>query len=218
MPLPLMRDGGPVKVLTYDPFPSTLPTFNQTSLRDLPFPLFVFNVSVPYLRVSESLGMRPEFPMVHEQKTKQSLVNLVLGYPIMILDAPPLWTQVEYAEFMAPTFVIVQLGYGDVVEAALRNDAAEITPAGDFSNSYSNVIGRLRGTHAQILLLNVPDPVDTPYFSTVDHVADIYGTTPEELENRFGLGPSDLVTLGGLIEIGDALRGRVDGSLSPDPM
>lgn len=216
MPQPLIRDGGPVKVITYDPLPAILPAFNQSSLRDLPFPLFVFNLSIPFLRVSESLSIGPQYPLVHEQDVKQSLVNLILGYPIMILDDPPLWAQVEYAERMAPTFLIVQLGFGDVAEAALSGDASRITSAADFSRDYSLLIQRLRGTHAQILLLNVPDPADTAYFSSVQKVAEAYETTPEFLEARFGLQPSDLITLGGLVEIADSLRGRTTGPLSPE--
>ncbi len=215
-PMPLFRPLGPPTVVAVDPLPSVLPAQGQTVLRTLPFPLFAFNLSVPYIKAGESLRDVPSLPLVHEGDLKQTLLNLVLGYPLLILDEPPRWTQIQYAELMAPTLVLLQLGMGDVLEAALTGDVALITPPASFSADFEEIAGRMERTYAQVVVLNVPDPVDMPFFWGRTRVAETYQTTPEELQALFGLGDADRVTLAGMVQIGDTLRGRRSGGLTTD--
>ncbi|MBI3941339.1 MAG: hypothetical protein HY315_10945 [Acidobacteria bacterium] len=213
-PLPLIRDGGPVVVTSFDPVPGVLPKSNQSVLRALPFPLFAFNLSIPFVRVSESLQTRPSTPLVVEGDARRTLANLILGYPASIFEKAPLWTQVEYAEMMAPTFAIVEMGSGDVLDAALSGNRTRITPVDSFTRDYTALVTRMRNTNGTILLMSVPDPTDFPYFSGVQNAAQLYGADATTLASRFALNPLDLVTLGGLVEIGDRLRGRRSGPLS----
>lgn len=214
LPLPLIRDGGPVAFVSYDPLPGVLPKSNQSVLRALPFPIFAFNLSIPFVKVSESLLVRPSLPIVVEGDAKRTLINLILGYPAFLFEKVPLWTQVEYAEMMAPTFAIVEMGLGDVLDAALSGDRSRITPVDSFNKDYATLVSRMRNTNATVLLMSVPDPTDLPYFSTVQNAAQLYRTVAATLASRFGLDSSDLITLGGLVEIGDTLRGRRSGPLS----
>jgi hypothetical protein len=197
-----------------NPLPQVLPPVNQSVLRGLPFPLFVFNLSIPGFRVQESLDRRPTLPLVHEGDEKQTLINLVLGYPVLILDNPPTWSQAEYADYMAPTFIIVQMGFGDVVEAVVQDDPTRITDPADFERDYRTLMSRLQDTYASVLVMNVPNPLDTAFVVTIAEAAAIYGTTPEDLTSLFKLSPADLITLGGMVEIGNHYAGRSDAELS----
>jgi hypothetical protein len=62
--------------------------------------------------------------------------------------------------------------------------------------------------------MNAPDPTDTGYFSSVQEVAQLYRIDSATLATQFGLQSGDLVTVSGLVEIADRLRGRRTGSLS----
>ena len=168
MPMPLFREAPAGVYVSFNPQPDLLPDINQSVLRGLPFPLFTFNLSVPFLRVSESVNRRPAPPFVHEGNLKQTMINLILGYPVLILDTPALWTQVEYAEFMAPTLVIVQLGFGDVLQGAISGDPGQISSSSGFASDYQTIVDRVKGTHATVILMNVPDPVDTAYFTDLE--------------------------------------------------
>ena len=216
MPLPLFRPATTPSLVALDPLPQVLPPINQSVLRSLPFPLFTFNLSIPWIRVSESLEGRPAQPLVQEGNLEQSLINLVLGYPSLILDQPFSWSQIEYAKNMAPTFVIVELGFGDVAGAAITGDRALITPAASFDHDYRTVVSQLERTYATLLLMTVPDPTQTAFLSTVDDAAALYDVAPEVLASTFDLAPGDLVNIGGLVEIGEVLSGRKESPLSSD--
>lgn len=214
MPLPLLRDGGPVPIISPNFGSNNIPLMNQSTLRALPFPLFTFNVSVPFLKVSEGLSSRPAQPLVPEGNYKQALINLVMGYPELTIENPVNWSQIEYVEMISPTFVIVEMGFGDVAEGALGGDAAKITPTTSFAADYARMAKRLKDTTATVLLLTVPDPTDMAYFATVDQVAAELGAVPDQLQRQFGIQTGDLVTLGGRVEIGERLQGRRNDPLS----
>lgn len=177
-------------------------------MRKLPFPLFTFNLSIPFIKVADTINTPPSLPFVREGNLKQTLINEILGYPEMVLEDPPIWSQIEYAELMAPTFAVLELGFGDVIEGALAGDPSRITPASSFASDYDAVATRLKNTFANVLALNVPDPTDTAYFSTIEAAAKLYNTNPASLMAAYGLQSGDLLTLGGLIEIGQQLSGQ----------
>ena len=147
-------------------------------------------------------------PIAIDGDAKRTTVNLIVGYPALIFPGVTPWTQIEYAENMFPTFVVVELGSGDVLDAALQGDTSKITSLSSFSTDYQTIVTRMSNTFASLLLMNVPDPTDTAYFSTIQKVAGIYQLSTQELISRFGLQPGDLITPGGLVEIGDTLSGR----------
>jgi hypothetical protein len=214
LPQPLFRPLGRPAVISIDHLPETLPSSNQSVLRNLPFPLFVFNVSIPLIKISESLYSRPSLPIVQEGDYKQTMLNLVLGYPALILDEPPVWTQAEYAAWMSPTLIIVHLGYGDILEGLLEQDPGLITPPQSFERDYREVVNQMAGTYAQMVLVDIPNPLDSAYLSTVDEVAEDYSVEPEQLIQIFGIQADDRITIGGLVEIGDYFEGRRGNLLS----
>lgn len=216
MPVPLFRPATTPSLVALDPLSQVIPPINQSVLRSLPFPLFTFNLSIPWIRVAESLDSRPVPPLVQEGDLKQSLINLILGYPSLILEEPFAWSQIEYAENMAPTFVIVELGFGDVADAVITGDPTLITPAASFDRDFRALVSRLERTHATLLLMTVPDPTRTAFLCTVNEAAGSYDVVPAVMASTFELAPDDLVNVGGMVEIGDYLRGRRENRLSPN--
>ncbi len=215
MPLPQFREGGTAAEIAYESLGGNLPAPAQSSLRAIPFPLFTLNLSIPLIKVSESLERRASGPLIVEGDIRASFFNLILGYPVLLFPDAPSWSQIEYATLMAPTFVIVELGFGDVAECLLSGDPERITPVSSFQSDYATIIRRLKGTYANLLLMNVPDPTDTAYASTPAEVSRLYHLDESDLLKRFNLDQSDLVTPAGLEEIGDVMSGRSRQPLSP---
>ncbi|MBK9167727.1 MAG: hypothetical protein IPM24_09715 [Bryobacterales bacterium] len=224
MAVPGMRESGQVGVVnSYEPLRGLLPRVAQSGERALPFPFFSTNLSVPFLRAGDSLRLRPQpqrdgikLITAIEGDLLTTLVNSVLGGPYLVLQPPVLLTQVEYAQTLNPTLVFVQLGFSDVVEAAVTNDSSRITAAASFAGDFSQLIDRVLMTDATVVAMTVPDPTATAYFASADELAGRFGLAGDDLRTRFGLAPGDLLTLGGMVEVADALRGRRGNVLSRD--
>ena len=220
--VPAMRESGQVGVVnSYQPLRGLLPQVAQSGERALPFPFFTMNLSVPFLRVGDALNLRPQpqydgikLITAIEGNLLQTLANAILGGPLLVLQPPVLLTQVEYAQALNPTLAFIQLGFEDVVEAAVQNNAARITSTNSFRTDFAQVLSRMQMTNASVVVMTVPDPTETAYFASLSEVAGLYGLSSEELRTRLGLETGDLLTLGGMVEIADALRGRRGNVLS----
>jgi hypothetical protein len=222
MPLPTIRESNHrVLVNSFQPLPGLLPAVPQSGERGLPFPLFTLNLSVPLLNLGGATRVRPQpeyeglklLPAI-EGDLQRTLVNNILGGPLLVFEKPILLSQVEYAEFMRPTLVFVERGYEDALAAVLAGDAARLTSASSFASDYAEILKRMRLTAATVAAMTVPDPLDSAYVATVEEVAQSLGRAPGELQSRFGLSARDVLTLGGMIEVSDALRGRRPDRLS----
>ena len=220
--VPTLRESGQAGVVnSYRPLGGLLPQVTQSGERALPFPFFTMNLSVPFLHVGDALRLRPQpqydgikLITAIEGDLLKTLANAILGGPLLTLQPPVLLTQAEYAETLNPTLVFIQLGFEDVAEAAINSDASRITGTDSFGTDYTQLLARMIKTDATVVAMTVPDPTETAYFATVDELASRYGLAGGDLQARFGLAPGDLVTLGGMVEIGDALRGRRRNVLS----
>jgi hypothetical protein len=192
----------------FQTLPAGYPVTLQGSVRnDFPPNLFVFNLSIPGAKVSDALNMRPASPVVQVKNPKQTLTNLVLGYPTLIIGQTlPLWTQVDYAVAMNPTLVVVELGYYDLLDAAANNDPTRLTSTASFTANYGTVLSRLAATGAQIVVMTIPDPFDTGYFTTLTKASNyLSGAPPSLLTSAFGLGAGDYLTPNGMIAISNAV-------------
>jgi hypothetical protein len=222
--VPTMRESGQAGIVnSYRPLSGLLPQITQSGERALPFPFFSMNLSVPFLRLSDSLRVRPQpqydgikLISAIEGDIRTTLVNAILGGPLLTLQPPVLWTQIEYAEILNPTLAFIQLGFEDVAEAAIKNDEGRISPSDLFNLDYTQVLARMLNTSATVVVMTVPDPTETAYFVSIDDLARQYGLTSDDLRTRFGLTSGDMITLGGMVEIADALRGRRSNVLSAD--
>ena len=222
MPLPTIRESGHrVLVNSFQPLPGLLPAVPQSGERGLPFPLFNLNLSVPFLNLAGTLRVRPQpeyeglklLPAI-EGDLERTFVNNILGGPLLVFEEPLLLTQADYAEFIRPTLVFVERGYEDALVAVLTGETARLTPAASFTSDYTDIMKRMRRTAATVVAMTAPDPLDAAYLATVDDVAQSLGRPSSELQYRFGLAGRDVLTLGGMIEVSEALRGRRSDTLS----
>ncbi len=220
--VPTMRESPMTGVVNaYRPLAGLLPEIPQSGERALPFPFFAMNLSVPFMRTGDALRMRPtprndglNLLTTVEGDIKATLFNAIVGGPLLTFQPPVLLTAADYVVALNPTLLFVQLGFEDVSEAAAGGDASRITDPGSFGGDYLLLLNKLRTTDATIVLMTVPDPTLTGYFSTLDDAARRYGGSAEELRARFGLAAGDLLTLGGMVEVADSMRGRRGNTLS----
>ena len=73
---------------------------------------------------------------------------------------PRLGTQLELAEQLDPTFVLLWIGNNDVLGSVLsigELDASQLTPLSEVQHDYEEIATRLEATGAQVALANVPD-------------------------------------------------------------
>ena len=212
-PQPLIEGPGLGDVLGYQSLPVRIPAFAQGRVRvfpERPDPddeaptLFVFNLSVPNLPLSESLTRKPVSPLVHNDDPHQTAINLILGFPSMILERDvPLWTQFEYAKAMVPSVALVELGYFEVLAAAVARDPTLIPDRASFRDSYAQIVRGLREMYVEVIVTTIPDPMDTAYFSTPASIARLTRVPDSFIRDFYGLAPGDYVTRNGLTVIGN---------------
>ena len=176
-------------------------------------PLFVTNLSVPGLTLKDSTVMRPVAPIV-QRNAKQTVFNMILGFPQLILDNVPLWTQLEYAENMFPTMVLVELGYYEALDAAVNGDPSRMPDPKTFAATYNSVLAGLRAQQAEVIATTIPNPIDTAYFNSLTAAAAATPTSPAVLAELFSIQPQDYVTRNGMLAIGAEF---LEGALSPLP-
>jgi len=177
-------------------------------------PLFVLNTSVPGLTLNDAVSMRPVPPVV-QRDMKQTTFNMILGFPQLILNNVPLWTQFEYAKSMFPTVAMVELGFYEALNAAVSGDPTLMPDPTAFGKTYGNVVAGLRGLQAQVIVTTIPNPIDTAYFNSVTSTAAIVQTVPFVLTAGYHLSPQDYVTRNGLLELSTQFSQGAIGTLSP---
>ena len=224
-PQPLIQSPGIGNAPGFATLPTGLPKVLQDTVRVAPVitpnanpelppsfspNLFVFNLSVPGFRLADSLNRRPTFPMIQQRDAQQTVTNMILGYPAMIAGKDlPLWTQAEYAVNMNPTFVVVELGYYDVLEPAVTNNPSRLPDVTTFRNNLNTLLARLKTTSPQILVMTIPDPFDTAFFTTLPETTRLVGAPANILASRYKLRADDLLTPDGLMNIGNLVLGDV---------
>lgn len=206
---PLIDQPGVGNPVGFEELPVVVPApFQTTVLGSLPPPT-PSNLSVPGYRLSDALDLRPAQPLVRRNDAKQTACNLILGVLSMAYgEQGPLATQLECALARRPTFALVELGYHEALEAAVRGDASSMPGARDFHSDYARLVAALRGAGAEVLALTVPDPFDTAHFSSVATAAKILKVEPSIIVNDYGLRADDLITASGLNELGFQLFAR----------
>jgi hypothetical protein len=227
-PQPLIQGPGLEGMFGLDIPQARVPTYPQTTVRVFPVnpdkdpgevdgpTLFVFNLSIPNAKLSESLTRRPTFPIIQPNNPHQSTINLILGFPSQLFaeaDNVPLWTQLEYAVAMNPTLALVELGYFEALEAAAAGNPGLMPSAATFRTDYSTVVKRLRALFAEVLVTTIPDPTQTAYFLTPEAAARLLQTDASVLTSKYDLRPGDLLTRIGLYTIGNQFLGAPAGPL-----
>jgi hypothetical protein len=172
------------------------------------------NLSIPGLTLADALELRPREPLVHRRDAKRTAVNLVLGARALIHgEDAPLPTPAEAAAALRPTLAVVALGYAEAVEAAVRGDPGLLAEPSEVYARYQQLLGQVCAASAEVLVLNVPDPMDTALVSSLEDAARTLKVEPGWLRSRYGLSASDLLTVAGLNEIGFQIFGSTAGPL-----
>jgi hypothetical protein len=205
---PLIAPPGFPNVLTLvspGPPPVIVPAPGASSGRINPFEQPT-NLAVPGHRVQDALTARPNLPV-------NSLTDLVLGFPSPFITPAPPRSQIEQAELLAPTTVIVWLGNNDALGAALAGNTLALTPLAAFEASFVEVMNRLSATGATIVVANLPDVTVVPALVSAEDVAARVGLPLSAIGPVLGIAPGDFVTQAGLALIPGILSNPASGPL-----
>jgi hypothetical protein len=206
---PLIQPPGICNPVGFAQLPVIVSVPMQTTVLDQLPPAPVHNLSVPGYRLSDALNLRPSQPLVQRNDAKQTAANLILGViPIAYGEEGRLPTQLESAVNRKPTFTIIELGYHEALEAAVKGDPDRLPNVDSFRSDYERLLKALKECGSEMLALTVPDPFDTAHFSSVNLAAKILKLEPAVLMREYNLNADDLITPTGLNEIGFQLFGR----------
>jgi hypothetical protein len=168
-------------------------------------PLFLQNLSVPGQTLNDAVTLRPVAPVV-QRNMKQTVFNMILGFPQLIFDHVPLWTQFEYAKAMFPTMAMIELGYYESLNAAVNGNPALMPDPVAFGSTYSSVIAGLRALQAQVIVTTIPNPIDSAYFNSLTAASSVNQISVSLITSLFGINAADLVTRNGLQEISNQIQ------------
>jgi hypothetical protein len=178
--------------------------------------IFIFNTSVPNMTVSDALNRTPVPPMVQQADLQQTTINMILGFPGMVTGLNrPVWTQLQYVQELKPTFVLVALGYSEVVAAAAAGDPTLIPSVANFHTNYAAILAGLKSTFAPVLIVNIPDPTDTAYFSTLTSASNLLLASPATIQSLYKLNADDQITINGLVAMANQMNINKVGALPP---
>jgi hypothetical protein len=164
------------------------------------------NLAVPGHTVHDALYTRPNFPI-------DSLTDLVLGLPGLFGGVS--MSQVEWAEAMHPTTIIVWIGSQDALNSLLTGDTSSLTSVEKFREDYTALMDRFSATGATLIVGNIPDASVIPFLVSAEEVAAQVGLPLSIVGPLLGIGSGDFVTLDAFPTIIAILTNQVPGPL-PD--
>ena len=206
LPLPLIAAPGIPNVLTLvsvGPPPAIARAPGSSTGRDDPF-LQAMDLAVPGQTVQDALSKRPAFPPAN-------LTDLILGLPGLLGGVSR--SQVEWAEALAPTTIVLWIGNNDVLNGIFAGDPAFLTPTAAFDSAFGQVIDRLAATGATLVVANLPDATVVPYLTSAEDVAASAGAPLSAIGPLLGIGPGDFVIPDALPLIEAILTGQAPGPL-----
>jgi hypothetical protein len=151
-----------------------------------------FDLAVPAARVADALAARPDFPL-------GDLTDLILGLPGLLGGVSR--SQVEWAEALQPTTILVWIGNVDVLGAALAGDASVLTPVTEFEASYAELMRRLAATGATVVAGNIPDVTAIAFLTSAESLAELIGLPLDVIGPVLGIGAGDFVLPEAVAEI-----------------
>ncbi len=187
--LPLIGPPGipPVlELVSPGPPPVIKPATGMSIGRDDPL-VQATDLAVPGAKLHDALATLPSFPI-------DDFTDLLLGLPGLLLSPPVALTQVEWAEALHPTTIIVWIGNNDALGAAIAANPALVTPVKDFETDYAALMSQLKATGATIVCANIPDVTVIPFLTSAEKVAELFRIPLDVLGPILGIGPGDFVT------------------------
>jgi hypothetical protein len=210
---PLIQAPGIGHTTGFRRLPVVLPANFQTTIRDNVHEIALCNLSVPGFTLSDALNTRPVLPVIHRENHKQTSANLILGLESFVTgNSNSRLTQFELAQNRTPSFVLIALGFHEVLEAIVGD--ADWPDEKVFGAHYEKILAAFRTQGSEVLSMTIPDPLDTAYLSDMDSAAKILKVEPSVIRNGFGLAADDVITVEGLMEMGCQL---LSGDLVPLP-
>lgn len=166
--------------------------------------LQVRNLAVPGARVQDVLTTRPD-----PRDGINTLTDIVLGLPAFVpgVGDGVARSQIEFAEELKPSVVLLWIGNNDALGAALAADPAALTPQADFERAYEEVARRVRATGARVVVANIPDVTVVPYLTSAAEVALLLNLPSAFVNARLGIADGDYVTPAALPLIAAILGG-----------
>jgi GDSL-like lipase/acylhydrolase family protein len=186
LPLPeIAYPGIPNVLILVDPGPPPLivEATGASTGRVNPF-VQPFDLAVPGARVADALDTRPDVLF-------QDLTDLVLGLPGLLGGISR--SQVEWAEALQPTTMLVWIGNVDALGAAIGGDASLLTPLADFEASYAELMQRLSATDATIVVGNIPDVTAIAFLTSAEDLAALVGAPLALIGPVLGIAAGDYV-------------------------
>ena len=208
LPLPLISFPGAPNVLELispGPPPNIAPAPGPPGNRENPL-VQVFDLAVPGANLHDALFTRPPDP-------NNPLTTLILGLPGLLASPPISLSQVEWAEALSPTTIVLWIGNNDALGAVLAANPALLTPVSQFQSDYAALIDRLAGTGATLVVANIPDVTVVPFLTSAEKVAEEFGLPLSFIGPILGIGPGDFVTPTALTLIEEILMGQIAGPL-----
>jgi hypothetical protein len=175
----------------------------------------VANLSVPGLTVAEAIGRRPALPLVQRDDAKQTAINFILGMPSLLNGAGSPPTQLEYALERKPTLAILELGFAEVLEAAANGRVESLPDATEFRADYERLVSSLRAAGCEVVATTIPDPMDTPHFSTLESASRVVKMPVGPIMKEHSVKADDRITVNGLMELGEQFMAWKTLPLSP---
>lgn len=164
----------------------------------------VMNLATPAHTVSDMLRRRPDLPI-------NSMADLVLGLPGLLGGVSR--SQVEWAEALAPTTILVWAGNNDALNAAIAGSPDALTPAASFEADYTELLARLAAAGARLVVANIPDVAVIPYVQPAQNVAAMLGVPFALFSAALGVTADDHINLDGVGVAGAILMGAQAGPL-----
>ncbi len=143
------------------------------------------DLAVPGQNLQDALTTRPNLPI-------DDMTDLVLGLPGLLAGVSK--SQVEWAESLNPTTVLVWLGNNDALGAAIAADSSILTPTAQFQAAFTQVMDRLEATGAKLVVANIPDVTVIPYLTPALKVAETVGLPLSIIGPILGIQDGDFVT------------------------
>jgi len=195
--------------------PVIVPSPLQSTVIDRIPPRRPLNLSVPGYTVADAVHRRVSQPLVNKADTKQTMANFILGLPDLAYGKTVGGAQLEYALALSPTFALVELGFAEMLEAALAQSTDVLPDTSEFVRDYSTIVRALTGAGAEVLLLTIPDPFDTAHFPPCESAAETAKVPLDSLRELWQVEPDHRLSLSGLNEIGFQIFSASIGPLPP---
>ena len=214
--LPLFEPPGIGNAPGFEPQPVVMPGLAQATVYNSLPPSEFANLSVPGITLRDALERKPCQPWIIQNDAVQTACNLIVGGRRLATNQEPL-AQVDAAAVQRPTGVMIALGFGEALDAAVNALDESTAPALDsekeFGALYAEVARRL--SPATLLMLTVPDPFDTPFFLRPAHAAEVLRVEESWLLSACGLNENDYLRLPAVYELAFQIFGRSLGPLPP---